>query len=545
MSDAFQAIKALEDPSSVYALISPDSVNQTASQVQGIDFLTLLMSQIQSTMAFDSQSGEAFQVPFEMPELDESAEALLSQMTSEEQEALGLLNGTLPFMFVPGMEGELYQGSQFFDIENTEQVEQLVNAFDEGPTELGQVPTDIFESLESSFRGNGVWRLDIPTRNDSFTVENEVLPVELKDALPRFIFDSVGTSTLELNQSGGMQGVLSGLADSGMAPDIKDAERLQQLLESVIPGSRGPLAQEEMTLRDQVHLKSLEPTEMTPPEDLYFSDEDLVLNSTLGMESMVLASMTSKSTEDFKLPRDMMDLLQKEREQFKSFEEREDVNANVESTTEMDEGDMTETRQEGSQTGSFKELFGTVDVKQTEKPEFTSFIESDAETRIRQLKEAQAISNQIVKSASFKNGVNGTEFSITLEPDYLGQLRMKVSSDKNSVSAHIVTESEYTKNILLDNIQVLKDSLQDAGVRVNTIEIVTDEAKTNLDFNFHDSNHNPEAKTSSNESNTEAFELPDYKDFLSELNEKPTDTTTIERHNIQPKSSEYLINYLA
>jgi flagellar hook-length control protein FliK len=181
----------------------------------------------------------------------------------------------------------------------------------------------------------------------------------------------------------------------------------------------------------------------------------------------------------------------------------------------------------------------------TEKSAETQHFESWTEERVRQVKEAQMISQQIVKSVHFRQGITNSEFSLTLEPDYLGQLRMKISSNNDTVSAHIVTDTPYTKNILLENISMLKESLNNAGVKLDQIEITVEESDAGLDFDTQNSGNGLEARTSSNKSSTDDFEFPSYTDLVNEFNELKDAHTYPLMPGMQVDENIYSVNFLA
>lgn len=545
MGDAFQAIMPLEDTSSVYALMYPDSVNPTATQTTGADFMTLLMSHIQSTMGFDTPMGEAAQVPFQMPEWDLETHELLTELTDTQHELNGVVNGTLPFMEIPGSSEALFQSTGAFATENAEEVAALVDAPVSAFTDLGVPHTGVFDTMNFTSHENGLTTLDVPSRNDSFAVETQQIPVAIQNNIPRFIFDSIGTETGSNAYADTVLGESTGETALVTDQDNDLVQQMNQLFESVIPQERDVGQLEELTLRDEVHLKSLEPSDMMMSEPLSFQETDLVLASNRAPETLVLETIREGVVEDFKLPQEIAEKLMPEKEPQTSFEERSTEHANAEFMTDFDGDEMAETDQEEADADSFKEFVKTEESKQSEKSAYAMTLANETDMRVRQAKEAQAISQQIVKAASFKNGVNGTEFSITLEPDYLGQLRMKVSSDKDVVSAKIFTESAYTKNVLLDNLAVLKESLDSAGVQYDEIEIISDDAEADIDFNFQESGEQLEAKTSSNQSSTDSFELPDYQEIIEGLNENADKTVESLQQAVRVDNANNTINYLA
>jgi flagellar hook-length control protein FliK len=78
---------------------------------------------------------------------------------------------------------------------------------------------------------------------------------------------------------------------------------------------------------------------------------------------------------------------------------------------------------------------------------------------------------QIVDKAdlSLKNGQS--EIKIDLKPEFLGPLRMKVSTDNHQVTVKIITDVPIVKEAIDSNIQQLRTALQNQGLEIDDINI--------------------------------------------------------------------------
>ena len=83
---------------------------------------------------------------------------------------------------------------------------------------------------------------------------------------------------------------------------------------------------------------------------------------------------------------------------------------------------------------------------------------------------AQAI-DQIVRKASIqlRNGHN--EASIELKPEYLGHIRMQVSTENHQVTVRILAELPFVKEMIENNLHQLKTDLQQQGLDVDKLEV--------------------------------------------------------------------------
>jgi len=83
---------------------------------------------------------------------------------------------------------------------------------------------------------------------------------------------------------------------------------------------------------------------------------------------------------------------------------------------------------------------------------------------------AQTI-DQIVRKASIqlRNGHN--EASIELKPEYLGHIRMQISTENHQVTVRILAELPFVKEMIENNLHQLKTDLQQQGLDVDKLEV--------------------------------------------------------------------------
>lgn len=92
-------------------------------------------------------------------------------------------------------------------------------------------------------------------------------------------------------------------------------------------------------------------------------------------------------------------------------------------------------------------------------------------TSTRNVNTAEVI-NQIVEK--FKAGIIGenvSEIKITLKPEYLGDVSLRVVSENGIVSAQFTAENQRVKEIIEANFNNLKDMLDEQGVQVSALSV--------------------------------------------------------------------------
>ena len=79
--------------------------------------------------------------------------------------------------------------------------------------------------------------------------------------------------------------------------------------------------------------------------------------------------------------------------------------------------------------------------------------------------------NQIVEKAalSLKNGKS--QARVELKPDFLGSVRMKITTENHLVSVRILTELPIVKEMIESNISQLKTDLQSHGLSIDKLDV--------------------------------------------------------------------------
>lgn len=79
--------------------------------------------------------------------------------------------------------------------------------------------------------------------------------------------------------------------------------------------------------------------------------------------------------------------------------------------------------------------------------------------------------NQIVEKIKVDIKSDSTEMKLSLKPETLGELSLKITTQNGVVGAQLIAENQQVKDIIQSNLNVLKDSLQQMGLSVNEISV--------------------------------------------------------------------------
>ena len=89
--------------------------------------------------------------------------------------------------------------------------------------------------------------------------------------------------------------------------------------------------------------------------------------------------------------------------------------------------------------------------------------------RIEKAQERQGVLNQILSNIEVRNLASKTEMQITLNPEYLGELKMNLTHTADGVRADFTTTSKATRQLLQEGEEDLRSQAKDKGVRMGAM----------------------------------------------------------------------------
>jgi len=138
--------------------------------------------------------------------------------------------------------------------------------------------------------------------------------------------------------------------------------------------------------------------------------------------------------------------------------------------------------------------------------------------------------DQIVRRAAIylRNGQH--EAKIDLKPEFLGHVRMQVTTENHQVTVKILTEFGFVKDMVENNIHQLKADLQQQGLSVDKLEVAVS--------NDSDEHNHPQGK---------AAQAKDRQSRAARINpESPERETREQSGNVVPsKAGTTTVDYFA
>jgi flagellar hook-length control protein FliK len=98
------------------------------------------------------------------------------------------------------------------------------------------------------------------------------------------------------------------------------------------------------------------------------------------------------------------------------------------------------------------------------------------------------ILTQVIDKAKVVFNGDKSEMVLSLRPESLGKLSLKVVTEHGIITAKFIAESQQVKEVLESNMQLLKDTLEKQGVSIQGLSVSVD-SNTSREFNGHKNNN--------------------------------------------------------
>lgn len=167
----------------------------------------------------------------------------------------------------------------------------------------------------------------------------------------------------------------------------------------------------------------------------------------------------------------------------KSEADRKDIPKNTETTDELTEdireNQITQDNSRSESDGLLKHDDNTkedsevykLDGDQTIQPQdFAARLTEDLSTRVGE-KQATEIVRQVVEQIQMQSKPGMTSMEMQLYPEHLGKVLIQVVSRDGSITAQITAESEAAKNALETQLTLLKENLNNQGLKIENVEV--------------------------------------------------------------------------
>ncbi len=140
---------------------------------------------------------------------------------------------------------------------------------------------------------------------------------------------------------------------------------------------------------------------------------------------------------------------------------------------------------------------------------------------MEELVQVREIANQIIERVKVTIKPNQTSMDLQLNPENLGKVNLSIQSTGDRMTAKFVVENELVKEAIESHIQLLKDSLSEQGLKVDSVEVVIESNNFwQREQDSENQKHQGEGKNSKNKISLEkALSMEELaEDELEEVN---------------------------
>lgn len=139
--------------------------------------------------------------------------------------------------------------------------------------------------------------------------------------------------------------------------------------------------------------------------------------------------------------------------------------------SEAVEGKLEAQRSEQQRAEAAKEhkVEPTLEQKIANENKFTEELQKTGELNRNQ--ERQAVIDQVLQQIEVRNFQNKTELNLRLNPEYLGELKVKLLHTDEGVSAQFITDSRTTREVLEESEDQLRAEAGKKGVRLGKMKV--------------------------------------------------------------------------
>lgn len=157
-------------------------------------------------------------------------------------------------------------------------------------------------------------------------------------------------------------------------------------------------------------------------------------------------------------------------------------------------GSPTDARDEETTNQDFQSQFQAFVDKLVQKGQSTQIDMTGNEVRITELRE---IANQIIEQIKVVIKPEQTSMELMLNPEHLGKVNLSIQAKDGAMTAHFVVQNELSKEAIESQMQTLRDTLNQQGIKVESVEVTVAAYAFEQNTQQEHENHSEERKSQS------------------------------------------------
>jgi flagellar hook-length control protein FliK len=287
---------------------------------------------------------------------------------------------------------------------------------------------------------------------------------EVVSEIKQFIQEKFNVTSEEL------EGIMSdlGLTDmnlletNALTEVVKKLEGIESLQDILINPSFKDDLKELLNQVEEIKAQVLEGEKVTVDENFQIKEE--------------VEIKPQEKVEDTEMPV-VEDIRQEVEVEEPQVQEEEQVTIPVEKESQEvvqnETSTNSDTKQEFKQNDSkleMKDTSDTVNVNAVRPEDFAARLTEDLSARVGE-RQAITIVRQVVEQISMQTKQGMTTMELQLYPAHLGRVTVQLVSKDGNITAQIAAETEAAKNALETQLTLLKENLNNQGLKIENIEV--------------------------------------------------------------------------
>lgn len=234
------------------------------------------------------------------------------------------------------------------------------------------------------------------------------------------------------------------------------------------------------------------------------------LDQTIIKEELAKANQTTQSNTDYDVTEESEGIKDSEANLEIAFSvERSSDSDDISDSTNQSEKDSLK-KSDSSQVENF--LNHVSNVTQTE---------TDFDGQLTTVTTVRDIANQIIEEIKVVIKPSQTSMELQLNPEHLGKVQLTLTSKEGLMTAQFTTQTQMAKEAIESQMQVLKQNLENQGVRVEAIEVNVS------NFSFSGSNEAGNKQESNSNKGKKAFRMEAGNELEGTEEVLPTQTVLL------------------
>ncbi|MDD5937171.1 MAG: flagellar hook-length control protein FliK [Clostridiales bacterium] len=247
---------------------------------------------------------------------------------------------------------------------------------------------------------------------------------------------------------------------------------------------------------------------------------ELLKNSVSDKQGLVETTQKPEDFETFNSDKESENSIDREQESNIQFTVVKEDKSKSEISSSTTSSDSRQSEAQGKTETTMANQFVDQMINASAKLEEASFSEN-----LREIHDLREIVHQVVKEIKVTIKPEQTSMDIHLNPEHLGRVALNITTKNGVLTASFTTQTEVAREAIESQIQTLRDSLSNQGIKVEAIEVNVSEFSFQQENSMGQDTNQQQKQTSSSK---RPFRMNAGEEFVTSQQEGSEVTTAID-----------------